>query len=339
MKTTSIKVDNIFARRLALRIGQLNAQGEQEIGSVSLAQLGIEGIIGPPEGRAVGNPGDIRIRLDAGEIWQKGPNTGERTKIGWELKGSVGPPGPQGVQGVQGPTGPSGSMQNAKFNLPSGGATGARVNVGITTVLTGNASQTAPASTNLLTSLSRTRSTIGPGANLVAGWRSDFALWWRGSSVGLGGFDIRWRFALASFAAGFRAFYGFREDPAEIPGTADPSSLVNMIGMALDAGDTQWSLMHKGPSGAATIIPLGAAFDVSTTAAMSLQLSADPNGTEVDWIARNISTGQVQSGTIVDNMPPSEVFLAAHEWASTGEAAGTSLFNELIDIVSVDPGP
>lgn len=336
MKPSNV-IDTLFAQRLALRVGELNALGEQQATAISLAQLGIEGIIGPPEGRAIGNPGDIRIRLDVAQIWQK--VSGERTATGWELKGSVGPQGAQGPQGPQGPAGPSGSMVDAVYNVASGGATGARVNAGILTVSTGTLSQSAPASTNLLTSLSRTRATAGPGADLVAGWHSELALWWRGNAPSRGGFDFRWRFALASFAVGFRAFYGFRADPSMIPGNVDPSSLVNMIGMALDAGDSQWSLIHAGASGPATVIPLGAGFNVATTDALSLQLECESNGTAVNWIARNLSTGAQQLGFIDSNLPASDVFLAPHEWTSTGTEAATQIFNELVDLVGVRPTP
>lgn len=332
-------LDNLFVQRVALRIGDLNEIGDQDPTAVSLSQLGIEGLIGEPEGRALGSPGDVRIRLDVPQIWQK--ITGERTTTGWALKGSMGPPGPQGDPGPTGPVGPPGSMQNVRFNVASGGGTGTRVSAGIITVtsLTANSSQTAPTSTNLLTSLSRSRQTTAAGANLVAGWHSEFGLWWLGDEPDFGGFNIRWRFALASYAAGFKAFYGFHDSNAEIPATAEPSSLVNMIGMGVDSTTSQWAIMHADADGPATVIPLGASFDVNTTHALSLQLLSDPNSLEVDWIARNLSTGITMSGTITDNLPADDLFLNAHEWASTGSVAVTALFNELVDIVSVDPGP
>jgi hypothetical protein len=330
-------VDTLFAQRLALRIGELNEIGEQDP-AISLAQLGIEGIIGPPEGRAIGSPGDVRIRLDVGEIWQK--TRGERTTEGWELRGGIGAkgdPGIQGIAGVQGPAGLPGSLADSLRNLPSGGA--ARVNAGIPTTISGTGSvgsQPIPASTNLLTSLSRTQSTTNAvGQNQITGWRSEIALFWRGNQVDLGGFITRWRFAQTAFATGFRSFVGFIPDTT-VP-TTQPSSFLNVFGIGFDSGASQWSIIHGDAVGPATVIPLGANFNVNTTHALSIQLNADPNGNEIEYIARNLSTGIVASDTIVTNLPAPDVFLSAHEWTNSGDDGTTIPRFDLVDIVYTPP--
>lgn len=66
--------------RLVLEITTPNVLGEQE-GGPTTDILAVEGIIGSPEGRALGSPGDIRFRQDVPEIWQK--VTGDRTLTGW----------------------------------------------------------------------------------------------------------------------------------------------------------------------------------------------------------------------------------------------------------------
>lgn len=66
--------------RLVLEITDPNAIGEQTDGPTTEIVVA-EGIIGSPEGRSLGSPGDIRLRRDVPQIWQK--ITGQRTTTGW----------------------------------------------------------------------------------------------------------------------------------------------------------------------------------------------------------------------------------------------------------------
>ena len=237
---------------------------------------------------------------------------------------------------VVGPTGPSGAMVNAAKNLPSMAA--ARVNAGVPTTVTGTGSAPAPASTNLLTSLSRTRATGVAGAGQAAGWRSEMATWWRGNAAGLGGFDARWRVALPTFIAAHAAFVGFCSLTTEIP-NVQPSSLTDIVGMGVDTGTSQWAIMHCGAVGPATVVPLGPAFAVVTSSLYSLQLQAAANAASVSWIARNVSTGAIATGTITTNLPAAATFLSQHERAWTGVDLTTAPTIELVDIVIVTPTP
>jgi hypothetical protein len=75
------------AVRLVLRINPLDEFGEQ-VNEQTTTQVAVEGIIGSPEGVALGSPGDIRIRQDVPQIWQKAQ--GIRTTTGWVLIGPGG---------------------------------------------------------------------------------------------------------------------------------------------------------------------------------------------------------------------------------------------------------
>lgn len=77
---TDVK-DSSHVNRLILEITGLNELGEQE-GGPTTDLVAVEGIIGSPEGRSLGSPGDIRVRQDAPGIYQK--ITGERTTTGWQ---------------------------------------------------------------------------------------------------------------------------------------------------------------------------------------------------------------------------------------------------------------
>lgn len=81
MKPSKV-IDTLFGQRLALRVGEVNALGDQEPTVSGQRQFVIEGIVGTPEGRSLGKPGDLRVRLDVPQVWQK--ITGDRTKEGWQ---------------------------------------------------------------------------------------------------------------------------------------------------------------------------------------------------------------------------------------------------------------
>src|SRR5574341_136220 len=78
----------LSANTVILRVTELDENGES-VGGPTYSQLGIEGIIGSPDGRALGSLGDIRIRIDVPQIWQKtsGP---PRSRTGWTLVGGGG---------------------------------------------------------------------------------------------------------------------------------------------------------------------------------------------------------------------------------------------------------
>ena len=83
---TEIK-DGISAQRFIHRITDLDEDG-LAFGGATTDQVVAEGIIGSPEGRALGSPGDLRYRQDVPQVWQK--ITGIRTITGWQLVGGVG---------------------------------------------------------------------------------------------------------------------------------------------------------------------------------------------------------------------------------------------------------
>ncbi len=235
-----------------------------------------------------------------------------------------------------GPTGPSGAMANVGKNLPTNAAS--RANFGVPTTITGTGSQPAPTSANLLSSLSRTIATGTAGSAQGAGWRSEIAFWWRGNAPGLGGFHMRWRIATPTMIAAHAAFVGFCDLTTELP-NIQPSALTNILGMGIDGGTSRWAIMHNDAAGPATTVDLGPAFALSTTSLFSLELVAAANDIDVDWIARNVSTGAIATGTIAANLPASTTFLSQHERVWTLGDATTAPTLGLYDIVSVLPGP
>ena len=78
---TDVK-NSSHVNRLVLEITPPNALGEQEAGPTTDI-VAVEGVIGSPEGRSLGSPGDLRIRQDTAEVYQK--ISGERTLTGWRI--------------------------------------------------------------------------------------------------------------------------------------------------------------------------------------------------------------------------------------------------------------
>ena len=73
--------ESSHVNRLVLEITGLDSIGEQT-GGPTTDVVSVEGIVGSPEGRSLGSPGDVRVREDVPQIWQK--ITGQRTVIGWQ---------------------------------------------------------------------------------------------------------------------------------------------------------------------------------------------------------------------------------------------------------------
>ena len=85
---TEIKA-GLSAQLVIFRITELDDEGES-VGGRTTDQVVAEGIIGSPEGRALGSPGDLRIRQDAPQVWQK--VIGVRTVTGWQRLSTSGLP-------------------------------------------------------------------------------------------------------------------------------------------------------------------------------------------------------------------------------------------------------
>jgi len=77
----------------------------------------------------------------------------------------------------------------------------------------------------------------------------------------------------------------------------DPSTLVNIIGVGCDAGETTLSMMHNDGAGTATKVALGANFPANTQSVdvYELVLYCDPNGSVVGYRVTRLNTGHTTS--------------------------------------------
>lgn len=172
--------------------------------------------------------------------------------------------------------------------------------------------------------------------NSVAGLRTAVLQYGLGNTAGSGGFHFVTRFGIsdATLVAGARLFVGMTSSVAVL-GNADPSSLLNIIGVGLDAVDTTLQIMHNDGAGVATKINLGASFPESTNTDMyELALYCAPNSSTVFYEVINLTTNAEASGSITTNLPLNTQLLAWQLWrhnATTGTAVGLDVASVYIE--------
>ena len=126
----------------------------------------------------------------------------------------------------------------------------------------------------------------------------------RGSSAGIGGFRAVFRFGCSDAAtvAGARTFVGMS---ATSFSNIDPSTMVNMIGIGTDNGDSTFSIFHNDDTGTATKIPLGANFPDHTLSQDLYELAVfcAPNSDRIGWEVTRLNTGHVARGVATTDLP------------------------------------
>lgn len=206
-----------------------------------------------------------------------------------------------------------------------GGTTGSTLSGAGTAVAAGTATARTPATTSLFTSVRRLGYVSATSAGSSAGITPhNNQVFHRGNAAGQGGFRARFRFGSSDPAtvANARCFAGLTNLATTI-GNVEPSSLVNCIGVAADAGDANLSIMHNDASGAATEIALGANFPALTLSVdwYDLLLIGPPNAAYVDYILHRMNTGDLAQGRITTDLPALTNFICPQVWRNNGATA------------------
>lgn len=225
--------------------------------------------------------------------------------------------------------GPSGIDYSMQPNLwgntvalmrPNGNATTLSV-IGITATAIGTATTASVASTSDLASVRRLSYVSAAAAGSSGGVRGSANLWWRGNAAGRGGFFTVIRFGLATIPATRRWFVGMH--PAGAPANADPSAILNMIGVGQDVGDTTIKFMHNDGTGTATksdgssVLSSPAADEV-----WEVRIFCAPNSSQVSMsIERVMGTAALSEYTATTDLPSSTTFMAPILWANNGTTA------------------
>jgi hypothetical protein len=188
-----------------------------------------------------------------------------------------------------------------------------------------SASFPAIATTNLLTSTARLRSTGSAGAGNAANIRSNVAIVWRGNAAGLGGFRCRARFASSTALAQQRGFVGLCATIGAVIPNGQPSAFVNVAGFGYDAAETNWSTIVNDNTGTATKTSLGAGYPVDATSVFEITLIAQPNASSIDWTISNIGSGASTSGSFTTDLPVNTTLMSFQLWINNGTTASAAV--------------
>jgi hypothetical protein len=180
------------------------------------------------------------------------------------------------------------------------------------------------ANTSFFTAVPRLGFLSDTTAGSSAGIFGDSLCCWRGNAARLGGFCLTMRFGVNAWQTNGRLFAGLRSSAAAI-GNVDPSSLVNIVGVGADAGQTTLRLLTNDGSGTATATDLGARFPINTssTEVYELTLSCEPNSSVIRWRLERLNTAanDIVEGEVSANLPVNSVFLTPHLWINNGATA------------------
>jgi len=132
---------------------------------------------------------------------------------------------------------------------------------------------------------------------------------WRGNATNAGGFFFKARFCLETTVASARIFIGLNSSTASL--SANPSSMINIIGIGKDSTDTTWQFICKG-TGSSTKVNTSITFN--TTDLYDFYIWAAPNATTVYLTFINVGTGVAISSNyaMATNLPVNTTFMAPY---------------------------
>ncbi len=198
---------------------------------------------------------------------------------------------------------------------------------------TGTVTARAIATTNLVTRTVRAAYAVStPSANAQCGVRVPQALF----AVGTGFYFVfSFNVSDSQYNSGALQFYGMTATTTalSISSTVSVSSLLNMIGIGNDAGDTALSIFCNA-TGTATKITLNATdFPCNRTAGaastdfFSFELFNDIGSSNVLYRVTNLNTGVVATGTISSNLPTGTTLLAFQAIRTSGSSSNQCSFD------------
>lgn len=191
------------------------------------------------------------------------------------------------------------------------------------TAIGANGSRDVTAGSTTLAGLRRAYNASAGTAGSSCGWRVAALQFYRSTAAdGTGGFFLAFRFGEEIAPADGRMFVGLYGTNAAI-GNVNPSTLLNIIGVGYDSGETSWSIMHNDGSGTATKTSLGSNFPCNSTSdAYDLYIWA-PSGQESVWVeVVRLGTAHKTTLEITADLPALNTLLAPQVWANNGTTAG-----------------
>jgi hypothetical protein len=108
-----------------------------------------------------------------------------------------------------------------------------------------------------------------------------------------------------AFKSDSRVFIGMHTITSAIPGTTDPSSLLNICGLGKDDTDTSFQFMHNDGSGTATKVATSLGSPTAETF-YDFFMYCPPGGGSIGWLLQDAETQtSLGSGTVTTNLPES----------------------------------
>lgn len=226
------------------------------------------------------------------------------------------------------------------FTPPGSAATATVMGAYTAPTVVGTATARTIATANLFTRMRRLGVVSAAGAGSLASARVAVAQITVGGATAAGFFKIiRFGISDASVVSDARMFIGVSATTSA-PTNVEPNTLKNCIGVGVGAADTTLRLFYGGTT-SQTPIDLGANFPANTTNTdvYELALFSPPTSDSVWWQVKRLNTGDVASGSIVNNggvaLPPTTTLLT-YMWAyrtnnTTASAVGFDIMSDYIE--------
>lgn len=187
---------------------------------------------------------------------------------------------------------------------------------------TGTATGRNVATTNLAISLRRLAYVTGNPAGSSCGTRHGLTQFWRGNAAGLGGFFYSTRFALDTVKAGMRWFVGMSASAAVI-GNVNPSTLTNIAGFGIDAGETTVRWITNDGVGPVSKTDLGASFPATTADVVyDARIFCAPNGSAIYYALERLDSAALAEGSSSTVIPANTTLLSPAIWMNNGATVG-----------------
>ena len=183
------------------------------------------------------------------------------------------------------------------------------------------------ATTNQQTKMVRIAYAVSvPAANGVCGVRATQALWTVGSGFK---FETTFAYTDSQYNSGALQFYGMTASTGgiTISSTASVSSLLNMIGIGSDAGDTALSIFNNAAGTStkttlsATDFPCNRTAGAASTDIFQFVLYNAVGSSSVLYQVTNLTTGVVATGTLSSNLPASTTGLTFQAIRTSGSSS------------------
>lgn len=148
-----------------------------------------------------------------------------------------------------------------------------------------------------------------------------------------GGFHLIFKFGINTINSNSRFFCGFRDvaglAAATISTSVDPSTLLNIVGVAKDAADSSLVLMHNDGTGAATKVPLTNTGAINNGVVLQVEFFCQPGDTGFGWRVQRYGSNSVETtpdeGFISTDIPAIDVIATPRLWIANSAAASSTI--------------